>query len=37
VRAAEQAAKAEGADPATLKAEDWRKFWPAEKAGEGSE
>jgi XTP/dITP diphosphohydrolase len=29
VRAAEQAAKAEGVDPANLKPDDWRTFWPA--------
>jgi XTP/dITP diphosphohydrolase len=29
VRAAEQAAKADGVDPAKMSQEDWRRFWPA--------
>jgi XTP/dITP diphosphohydrolase len=28
VRTAEQAARAEGVDPATMDAEEWRRFWP---------
>lgn len=28
VRAAEQAARVEGVDPATMNAEEWRRFWP---------
>jgi XTP/dITP diphosphohydrolase len=30
VRAAEQAAKTGGVDPATMSPEDWRRFWPAD-------